>query len=96
MKTRNVWTKIKKSQVPKNRRCVKNKWVFKVKRNGIFRARLVACGFRQIPGVDHEENYTPVVNDVTYRILIICIILRKLQAKIVDVETASFYTVIST
>ena len=88
MKARNVWTKIKRSQVPKDRRCVKNKWVFKIKRNGTFRARLVACGYSQIPGVDHEENYAPVVNDVTYRILIICIILMKLQAKIVDVETA--------
>ena len=47
----------------------------------------MTCGYSQIPGVDHEENYAPVVNDVTYRILIICIILFKLQAKIVDVET---------
>ena len=45
MKARNVWAKIKRSTVPKNRRCVKNKWVFKIKKSGIFRARLVAYGY---------------------------------------------------
>ena len=63
MKSGNVWTKIKRSTVLKNRRCVKKKWVFKIKRSGKFRARLVACGYSQIPGIDHEENYAPVVND---------------------------------
>ena len=88
MKTRNVWTKMKRSSMPKNKRCVKCKWVFKIKINGTFRARLVACGYSQVPGIDHEENYAPVVNDVTYRILIICMIIFKLCGKLVDVETA--------
>ena len=52
----NIWVKTKKSQIPKNRRCVKCKWVFKIKRNGKFRARLVACGYIQIPGVDFTEK----------------------------------------
>jgi hypothetical protein len=39
-------------------------------RNGIFRARLVACGYSQIPGVDFQESYAPVINDVTFRILL--------------------------
>ena len=45
MKTRNVWTVIKRQDMPRDRRCVKNKWVFKIKRNGVFLARLVACGY---------------------------------------------------
>jgi len=88
MNDRNIWTIIKKSNMPPERRCVKNKWIFKIKRNGIFRARLVACGCSQIPGVDHDEFFAPVVNDMTFRILIICIIMANLSAKIVDVETA--------
>jgi hypothetical protein len=60
----------------------------KVKRNGIFRARLVACGYSQIPGVDFTENYAPVISDVTYRIMLIAEIVWKLSSKIVDVETA--------
>ena len=30
--------------IPEGRRCVKHKWVLEVKRSGVFRARLVACG----------------------------------------------------
>ncbi|MCP4746748.1 MAG: hypothetical protein GY874_11505, partial [Desulfobacteraceae bacterium] len=40
---------------------MKSKWVFKVKRNGVFRPRLVACGYSKIPGEDFTENYSPVV-----------------------------------
>ncbi len=54
----------------------------------MFRLRLVACGYSQIPGVDYTENYAPVISDVTYRILLICEIVWGLTSKIVDVETA--------
>lgn len=37
-----VWKKIKWNQIPRGRRCIKHKWVFEIKRNGVFRARLVA------------------------------------------------------
>ena len=45
MIARKVWRRGHRSDVPDNRRCVKCKWVFKIKRNGVFRARLVACGY---------------------------------------------------
>ena len=44
MNIRCVWQKIKSSQIPSNRRCVKTKWVLKTKLNGVYRARIVACG----------------------------------------------------
>ena len=34
--SRQVWQKIKRSDIPKDRRLVKSRWVFKVKRNGVF------------------------------------------------------------
>ena len=42
MRTMVVWRKVKRSTMPKERRCVKNRWVFDIKRNGIFWAKLVA------------------------------------------------------
>ena len=88
---RGVWRQIKRRDVPNNRRCVKSEWVFKTKRNGVFRARLVACGYSQIPGVDYSDNFSPVVHDITFRVLILAMMIFRLSAKIVDAETAFPY-----
>ena len=88
MLARGVWRNIKRSDVPNGRRLVKHKWVFDIKRSGRFRARLVACGYSQIPGVDFQHSYAPTINDVSWRILIIAMLLFNYDAKIVDVETA--------
>jgi hypothetical protein len=42
MKNKGVWKVIPKEKIPVGRRCVKSLRAFKIKRNGIFRARLVA------------------------------------------------------
>lgn len=88
MVSRGVWKDIQRKDLPSGHRCIKCRWVFEVKRNGIFRPRLVACGYSQIPGVDFTDSYAPVINDVTWRILIIAKLVWNLSAKIIDVETA--------
>ena len=89
-----VWKKIKRSEMPKGRRCVKHKWVFEIKRNGVFRARLVACGYSQVPGVDFTETHAPVVNDITVRVLLIAWMIWKFYAMIGDVETAFLHGIL--
>ena len=68
------------------------RWVFKIKRNGVYRARLVAQGYSQIKGIDYDENYSPVVKEICQRI-IMCLILNNKDWKktITDVETAFLY-----
>ena len=61
MEKNHIWRVIKKTDVPENRRLLGAKWVFKVKKNGIFKARLVTQGFSQIPGVDHQDSFSPVI-----------------------------------
>ena len=85
---RGVWRVMKRRDMPNGRKTIKCKWVFKVKRNGIFRARLVACGYSQIPGVDYTEHFSPVINDITWRIMLVAMIMWKLDAWLIDVETA--------
>jgi hypothetical protein len=87
MEKKQVWEVMKKQDIPQDRRTIKCKWIFKIKRNGVFRARLVACGYSQIPGVDFNESFAPVVNDVNFRIILTAKMLWDLQASIVDVET---------
>jgi hypothetical protein len=42
MKEKGVHETICKSELPNGHTCIKNKWAFKIKSDGIFRARLVA------------------------------------------------------
>ena len=65
MNQRGVWRHKKQSEILSNRRCVKCKWVFKIKQNGVYRARLVACGYTQIPGIDFMDAFSPVIHDIT-------------------------------
>ena len=88
MERNKVWRKFRKSDIPTGRRCVKHKWVFEWKRNGIARARLVACGYSQVAGLDFTQVFSPVANDTTFRILIILMIMWKLEGLIFDIETA--------
>jgi hypothetical protein len=45
------------------------------KRNGIFRARLVAYGYSQIPGIDFSESFTPIINNTSFEIMLIAILI---------------------
>ena len=40
---------------PPERKLIGSRWVFKVKKKGVIRARLCALGYAQIPGVDHQD-----------------------------------------
>jgi hypothetical protein len=88
MNQNRVWRKVKRSSMPANKRCVKHKWVFEIKRDGTFRARLVACGYSQVAGVDFQEVFSPMANDITFRIMLLYILIYGLDACIFDVETA--------
>jgi hypothetical protein len=61
---------------------------FKIKQNGIFRARLVAFRNSQIPGIDFIESFAPLINDVSFRIILISKLIWKLEASIAGVKTA--------
>jgi hypothetical protein len=88
MEKRNVWQIINQSIMPKERKVIGCRWVFKKKRNGDQRARLVAQGFSQVPGVDFSENFAPVIDDTSFRIVLSLIQKWGYQAFALDVETA--------
>ena len=91
MEYKKVWTEKQKNEIPMNRRLVGCKWVFKVKRDGTHRARLVAFGYSQVPCIDFTENFAPVVNDVTCRIALTRMMVENLDSMLMDVETSFLY-----
>lgn len=82
-----VWRNCSKAGVPGGRTLLKSNWIFKIKRNETYQARLVAYEYSQILGVDYTENYSPVVNDVTFRIILVIWIIKRHEARIIDIKT---------
>ena len=56
-----------------------------------YKARLVAQGFSQRPGVDYEETYPPVMGAITFRYLIGLAVHENLEIHLMDVVTAYLY-----
>jgi hypothetical protein len=87
METRKVWDVVGFDAVPKERKIIGCKWVLKKKRNGIQRAKLVALGYSQVPGIDFSKNFAAVI-DATFRLVLILIQRRQLKAYSLDEETS--------
>lgn len=89
LKKNNTW---ELCNLPKDRKAVGSKWVFKVKRSTDgsvkFKARLVARGFSQKYGEDYDETFAPVVRQTTLRTLLSIAAKEKLAVHHFDVETA--------
>ena len=88
---RGIWRKTDRKKIPSNRRLIGNKWVFKIKRDGTHRARLVTLGYSQIPGVDYADNFAPVAHDVSFRIVLARVMVEKVDSLVMHVETTFLY-----
>lgn len=78
---------------PPDRKIIDSKWIFAKKLNSNnevtrFKARLVARGFSQIPGVDFFDTFSPVARLETMRALLAVTVQRKWGLKQFDVKTA--------
>ena len=91
MINRVVWRKTERAKIPNTRRLIGNKWVFEIKRDGTYRARLVALGYSQIPGVDYTDNFAPVAHDVSLWLALARMMVEKLDSLVMDVETSFLY-----
>ena len=94
MINKGVWRESKRGNMPPNRRKIDSKLVFKKKRGGQFRARLVAWGYTEITGVDFTKTYSPVFTDVTLCIILIMWLVNKWDSQNIDVKTAFLYSVL--
>ena len=56
-----------------------------------YKARLVAQGSLQRPGIDFEETYSPVMDACTFRYLISLVAKEELDIHLMDVVTAYLY-----
>jgi len=71
--------------LPPGKEAINNKWVYKIKLNADgtlerYKARLVACGNRQVEGEDYNETFAPVVMMKTIRSLLRIVAAEKWEA----------------
>ena len=76
---------------PNNQSIIGCRWVFKLKDNGVYKARLVAQGFSQIYGVDYFETYAPVARFASIRMVLALAARFGLNIHQMDVDTAFLY-----
>ena len=79
------------SSLPNGRKGIGTKWVFKIKKNGVYRSRLVAKGYDQIAGVDFQYNFAPVMSDTTIKVLLATWLKNNYSGRLLDVKTAFLY-----
>ncbi|CAH2109021.1 unnamed protein product [Euphydryas editha] len=88
-KDNQVWEVVDTSD---NVSVVQCKWVLKKKHdcdnNVTYRARLVAKGFTQKPGVDYQETFSPVIRHSTLRLLFPLSVQYGMDITYLDVATA--------
>ena len=78
---------------PEDLNVVGSKWVFKnkFKKNGTLdrhKARLVAQGYTQIPGLDFGETFSPVIKHTTIRVILSLAVTKKWVMRQLDVKNA--------
>ena len=88
-----VYTPVHISEVPRGRRILTARWVYK-KKLGIdnqvvrYKARWVARGFQQIYGQDFDETYAAVVKGASYKLLLAIAAMTGALCHLMDVKTA--------
>ena len=68
---KNVLSPVKVKDEQEVSRPLGMRWVVKIKDNGRYRAMLVAKGFLQREGVDYDLIHSPVLCDITFRLLLV-------------------------
>ena len=80
-------------KLPKEKKALKNKWVYKLKTENNssqqrYKARLVVKGFSQKKGIDFEEIFSPVVKMSSIRVVLGLAARLNLEVEQLDVKTA--------
>lgn len=80
-------------KLPKGKKTLKNKWVYKLKTENNssqpkYKARLVVKGFSQKKGIDFEEIFSPVVKMSSIRVVLGLAASLNLEVEQLDVKTA--------
>lgn len=87
----------KLERLPKGKRALKNKWMYKMKQDEIilqskYRARLVAKGFSQRKGIDFDDIFSSIMKLSSIHMVKGLAVRLNLEIEQIDVKTAFMVT----
>lgn len=90
LRSNNTWDLVPR---PSTSNIVGSKWVYRTKYNSDgtiqrLKARLVAQGFNQLPGIDYTHTFGPVVKAASVRIVLSLVVMHKWPLHQLDVNNA--------
>ncbi|CAI5701243.1 unnamed protein product [Peronospora effusa] len=93
LRAKEVLRQISRSEMPTDHRTINTMWVFAVKTDHLgyvvrFKARVVARGDKQRPGIDFKDTFSPVARMATFRMFIAVCIIRDMVIYQGDINTA--------
>lgn len=89
LESNNTW-EIVDTERANGHKILTNKWIFCIKENGIYKARLVARGFEQ-KDIDYQEIYSPVVSQSALKTVMAIAASKDYDMMTFDVKTAFLY-----
>jgi len=83
-----VWTEIEDN----GQKTIGLRWVFKIKNDGRYRSRLVALGYKQEYGYNYDQTYSPIMKDISFKLIILMTLKKSWTLNKVDIKTAFLNT----
>ncbi|KAM0730296.1 Retrovirus-related Pol polyprotein from transposon TNT 1-94 [Formica fusca] len=93
LKENNTWEMIDIRKL-KSQKPLQGKWVFKIKQDGTYKARLVVKGCEQKYGVNYEETFSPVISTSVLRSLFAIAAMKNYVTMTFDIKTAFLYGIL--
>ena len=78
--------------VPIGHKILEEKWVFKIKRDRIYKARWVIKDYKQVEGIDYLEIFIAVARADFYRILLTIAAMLDWDVENIDFDSAFLYS----
>ena len=78
-----MWTEIKDN----GQKTIELRWVFKIKKDGRYRSRLVELGYKQERGYNYDQTYSPIIQDISFKLILLMTLKRNCILNKVDIKT---------
>lgn len=85
-----TWKVVNESEA-KDKKVLSSKWIFKIKEDQKYKARLVVRGFEQEQGIDYQETFSPVINNSSLKVIFALATVNKYEMYGFDIKTAFLY-----